>query len=75
MPRTKPEATPLPRLVLTYDEAALVSGVSERQLRREVAERRLQAVRVGRRCVRIRLEDLQRWINARTTRIARRGEE
>jgi len=64
--------TPIPRLTLTYQEAALAAGVSDRLIRREVAARRLAVVRIGRRCCRIRVQDLQRWIDARVSRPARR---
>lgn len=49
---------------LTIPQAAKASQVSERTLRREIAERRLVACRIGR-CVRVRPDDLEAWMDSR----------
>lgn len=73
MPRRTVATPPIPPINLTLPQAAAAAGISERELRRQVAARALPVVRIGRRCVRIRVQDLVRWIDARTTR-APRGE-
>ncbi len=52
------------RLAVTYRGAAEVTGLSASGLRKEVAEGRLKAVRLGGRVL-IREEDLRAWFEQR----------
>jgi excisionase family DNA binding protein len=49
-------------LAVSYRKAAAMSGVDQKTIQRAVAAKRLPAVRLGRRCVRILLVDLERWL-------------
>lgn len=53
--------TPAPAEALTVAEAAAWAGVSERTIRRAVAEGRLAALRPGGRAVRISADALEAW--------------
>ncbi len=61
------DALPAPLLTLTYLEAAEVLGVSLATLKRLVRAGDLSVVRF-RGCVRIRPEDLARFVDGRTVR-------
>lgn len=50
------------KLAVTYQEAAAMLGVSESLIRRLVYQRTLPAIRIGR-AVRIKLSDLERWVD------------
>ncbi len=50
---------PLSRKNLSLKQAAEWYGVSERTLRRRIAEGRLRAYRVGPRCIRVSVADME----------------
>lgn len=56
----------LPRPLLDIEEAARILGTSERMIRRLIAEGKLRRVKVGR-WVRIRPEDLERFMDINTS--------
>lgn len=61
--RTRPESA-LPEL-LRVAEAAKMLAVDERTLRGWIAARKIAVVRLSARCLRIRIDDLERFIAER----------
>ena len=57
-------ATPAPRRLVSLTQAAEILGVSTKTVRRYIAAGDLDAVRLGRRTIRIKTESLDRLIDA-----------
>ena len=55
---------PAPRRLVSLVEAAEILGVSTKSVRRYIAAGDLDAVRIGRRTIRIKTESLDRMIDA-----------
>lgn len=76
MPRTAPVTTPIERIAYTLDEAASAANVSERTIRRAIQKRELPVCRLGvKRCTRVRVVDLVKWVDRHTSRVTRREDE
>lgn len=72
MTRSARQAEPIVRITLTLPEAAEAAGCSERHIRRAIAARELPVCRLGaRHCTRVRVCDLQRWVDRHTSRLSR----
>lgn len=56
--------TPAPRRLISLTQAAEILGVSTKSVRRYIAAGDLDAVRIGRRTIRIKTESLDRLIDA-----------
>lgn len=54
----------LPRLAFTLKEVSEAVNLSRRFLEGEISAGRLNAMKFGTRCTRVRAEDLQRWMEA-----------
>jgi excisionase family DNA binding protein len=57
-------ATSVPRRLVSLTQAAEILGVSTKSVRRYIAAGDLDAVRIGRRTIRIKTESLDRLIDA-----------
>ena len=62
---TRTVAQEPPRRLISLNEAANLTGLSERTLRRYVSEGRLPGYRVGPRALRVRATDLDRLVSHR----------
>jgi excisionase family DNA binding protein len=51
------------KLLITVREAAGLTGFSEGTLRHWISQQRIPFVRISRRCVRLRVRDVEAWIS------------
>ncbi len=68
VPHSPPPSLPAQRLLLRPQEAANSLGVSLRSLMGWAAAGEVPTVRLGDRCLRFAVADLETWIAARSTR-------
>lgn len=57
--------TPITRRLVSLADAADALAVSTRTVRRYIAEGQLDAVRLGRKTIRIRIDSIERFVDAR----------
>ena len=58
-------AAPLSRRLVSLADAPVALAVSTRTVRRYIAEGQLEAVRLGRKTLRIKVDSIERFIDAR----------